>query len=195
MTAGSRGLRWWSGVAIVLMAAASSSPAEPARQPASSAAPMGQVKIEGGGIEGLVLVKRIGQTDTFDAANPLTFEKPGRSVSLPPGQYLARVVLRGGYSSRSYAWADDGRIGKVTADAQWLTVSPDKPCTLKAGVPLKLVPFVYRQGRVVRLMSDLVDAQGRQYHRSEPPRPLPQFTVYQGDREVASSESMSLEYG
>jgi hypothetical protein len=192
ITTGSRRLLCWIGLAVLLMAAAGHSPAA---EPASPAAPMGQLKIEGGAIERLWLMKRIGHDNAYDASKVLVFDRPGASVTVSAGQYLASIALQGGYTSHLHIQSDDGRVAKVQPDAAWMTVSPDEPCTLKAGSPLKLVPLAYRQGRTVRLMYELLDAQGRRYYPSAPPRPVPQFTIYQGDREIASSQSMSLEYG
>ncbi len=157
---------------------------------------MGQLLIEGDSIERLTFARRIGDTDTFDAAKPPVFEHPGASVSMPAGQYFLRLIeLRGGYTSQPYIQSDDGKTGKVPPDAEWLTISPDRPCTLQAGAPLKLQPYAYRQGRVIRLSFGLLDARGRGYYASAVLPRLPQFVVYQGDREIATSDSMSLEYG
>jgi hypothetical protein len=163
-------------------------------KPASAPA-MGQLKIEGDAIERLTLSKRIGNTNTFDAAKPLIFERPGASVSMPTGQYLPQIELRGGYTAHFYIQSNDGRTGTVLPNAEWLTISLDKSCTLKAGAPLKLVPRVYRLGRTIRLSYELLDAQGRRYYGSKSPRPIAQFAIYQADREIVSSESLSLEYG
>ena len=156
---------------------------------------MGQLKIEGGAVEQLTLEKRrINQQ--FDPMNPLIVHCLGSRMSIPAGEYrLQKIELKGGYCCDVPMQIIDGLTGKVLREAEWLTIGPDKPCTLKAGAPLKLVSRVYCLGRVIRLGYELLDAQGRRYYAPATPRQLPRFAVYQGDREIASSDSMSLEYG
>lgn len=170
--------------------------AEPDQPPATPTPVMGELHIEGDAIETLTLARRIGQGDDYDSANPLVLQRPGSSVSIPAGDYLLQEIeLTGGFGCYVPFRIVDGRTNKVIREPEWLTISPDKPCTLKAGAPLKLAPGVYRLGRLIHLTHELLDSQGRRYHASAIPRPLPQFAIYQANRQIASSDSMSLEYG
>jgi hypothetical protein len=76
-------------------------------------------------------------------------------------------------------------------EPEWLTISPDKPCSLKIGAPLRPVLLTHRRGRMIGLSYQLLDGEGRRYcseKRDQPPR----FTVYCDGYEIASG---SFEYG
>ena len=101
--------------------------------------------------------------------------KPGVSMFLPQGNYsIWNIELQGGY-----------RNGP---DNEALTLTPDAVCILAVGTPLKSSVSVTRQGRFLRLEYQLLDAQGRKYMNSSPPR----FVVYQGNRKIGSG---TFEYG
>ena len=199
MTTGNRSLLLWLCVAILVLIPVAIDrlvAAEPDGRQAAPAAAMGRLDIQGEAIEVLTLAKRIGDGDSFDSQNPLLLRHPGLSVSIPAGEYLLqKIELTDGFCCYVPFRIMDGVTGKAKKEPEWLTIRPDKPCTLRVGAPLKLNVGVYRLGGVVRFTHELIDVEGRRYHDSKPSRQFPQFAIYQGDRQIASGDSMSLEYG
>ena len=199
MVTGNRSLLLWPCLVILVLlsfAATYLAAAQPGQPPATPTPAMGRLDILGEAIETVTLAKRIGHGDAYDSRDPLVLRRPGSSVSIPAGEYLLQKIdLTGGFCCYVPFRVIDGLTDKVVKEPEWLTISPDKPCTLKAGAPLKLIPWAYRVGRLTHLSHRLVDAQGRSYYNSTTSRPLPRFAIRQGDREIASSDSMSLEYG
>lgn len=132
---------------------------------------VGELKLEGQGIEKLVLWSGGGSRKEFN--------RPGESLTLPVGTYTLREVrLEGGYVS-------DVRQPFT------VTVTTDKPAVLKVGAPLSQTVRAQRQGRVLALDYELAGTGGEKYragNRGEPPR----FAVYKGDEEIASGR---FEYG
>jgi hypothetical protein len=188
----------WASLAIfVLFSFAATGPAvaEPSQPPTAPTSAQGRLEILGEAVESVTLAKRIGHNDAVDSSHPLVLRPVGSSVSIPAGEYLLQEInLSGGFRCHVPFRVVDGLTNKVT-EPEWLTISPDRACMLSAGAPLRLTPGVYRVGRLTHLSHELLDAQGRRYYGSATPRPMPRFVVYQGDREIASSDSMSLEYG
>lgn len=143
--------------------------------PSQHGANLGELKVQGKYIKRLVLSQKDGGTEKFD--------KPGETIKLPVGEYqLQEVRLEGGYSCR---------IMRPISDADWVTIAEDKPAVLKVGAPLKQTVEVTRQGSLLLLNYKLLGAGGEPYtsdSRSDPPA----FTVYKGDKKIASCK---FEYG
>ena len=73
----------------------------------------------------------------------------------------------------------------------WVEVDEDKPAVLKVGAPLKQIVKATRQGRVLALDYKLSGIGGETYVRDDRSKP-PTFTVYKGDKKIASG---TFEYG
>jgi len=132
---------------------------------------VGEIKLQGENIEYLVLVRKGGHRETIS--------RPKGTVKLPAGEYrLHEVRLRGGYICRS----------SRTPVGDWITVAEDKPAVLKVGGPLKHSVRVQQQGRILVLNYGLHGVGGEIYtarlNRSKPPT----FTVYKGDKKIASDK-------
>lgn len=136
--------------------------------------PQATLEIVGKGVESLVLVDRAGRQRDLN--------RPGSSVSVPPGEYYPeQVVLQGGFSARG--WSFD--------QSMWFILAPGRPHRLEVGAPLTPTVTVKRRGSVLKLDYALVDASGRKYSPSDRKDP-PWFKVYQGDRQIGAG---SFEYG
>ncbi len=143
--------------------------------PSAQGTNLGELKVQGKYIERLVLRQKDGAIREFG--------KPGETIKLPAGEYrLEQVRLQGGYSCG---------ITRPISDADWVTVAADKPAVLKVGAPLKQTVEVRREGSLLLLNYKLLGAGGEAYtsdKRSDPPA----FTVYKGDKKIASCK---FEYG
>lgn len=131
---------------------------------------VGELKLEGKYIERLVLQSRDGKRERFD--------KPGESITLPAGEYrLLETHLKGGYICSS----------SRTPTGDWVTIAEDKSAVLKVGAPLKQIVKAQRRGKFLALNYELLGVGGEMYtsaNRSKPPI----FTVYKGDKEIASGK-------
>jgi hypothetical protein len=184
-------LAWLSLVLLALLATIGHvAAAEPGQQPPSSVPIMGQLKIDGQAVERLTLLKCSGVL--FDFANPIVLQRPPSMVSLPAGKYVLRQIdLNGGYHCNPGP-IFDAPNGKPLRETDWLlTISPDKPCSIKIDTPLKQQLRASRQGQTIYLAYQLLDSNGRRYAREKRGTP-PRFTVYCNGREV---DSGSFEYG
>jgi hypothetical protein len=136
---------------------------------------VGELNLQGQHIQRLVLSQKDGSRKKFD--------KPGETIKLAIGEYrLQEASLEGGYSCG---------ITRPISDADWVTIAEDKPAVLKVGAPLKQTVEVTRQGSLLLLNYKLLGAGGEAYtsdNRSDPPA----FTVYKGDKKIASCK---FEYG
>lgn len=130
----------------------------------------GELKLEGKGVSRLVLRRTGGSTERFD--------QPGETVELPPGKYqLLEAHLEGGYSCRFGRVPDYGPI----------EIDADEPAVFKVGAPLKQTVRVQRRGRSLTLDYELIGVGGENYtseSRNKPPR----FTIYRGEKEIASDK-------
>lgn len=130
----------------------------------------GELKLEGKYIERLVLLRKDGHREEFN--------RPEETIRLPMGEYrLREVYLRGGYTC--HAWRD--------SKINWVTVAPEKPAVLKVGAPLKQTVKVERRGRILVLDYELLGAGTEKYTSGDRSKP-PTFTVYKGDKEIASDK-------
>ena len=130
----------------------------------------GELKLEGKYIERLVLRQRDGQTQRLD--------HPAETIKLPVGEYrLLETHLIDGYSYRS----------SRTPSGDWVTIAADKPAVLKLGAPLTQTVKVKRQGSVLVLNYELLGSDGEKYTSSDRSKP-PTFTIYKGDKEIASGK-------
>ena len=127
----------------------------------------GELKLQGKYIKRLVLRRKDGRTERFD--------RPAETIKLPSGEYrLLEAHLKGGYTFRFLS-------------GDWITVSEDKPAVLKVGAPLKQTVKAQRRGRILALTYQLLGVGGEMYTGANRNKP-PTFTVYKGDREIASDK-------
>jgi len=128
---------------------------------------MGELKLEGKHIERLVLQRKDGHTERFD--------RPAATIKLPAGEYrLLEAHLKHRY------W-----FHFLSRD--WVTVGKDKPAVLKVGAPLKQTVKAQRQGNLLVLNYKLLGVGGEIYTGRDTSKP-PTFTVYKGDKEIASGK-------
>jgi hypothetical protein len=136
-----------------------------AQKALGEAAAQGELKLEGKHIKKVVLER--------EDSNKVAFDKPGESIKLAVGKYILREVqLEGGYVCR---YPRDSSI----------EIGEDKPAVLKVGAPLKQIVEVSREDRVLRLDYGLLGIGGEEYVNSDSNKP-PAFTVYKGDKKIAS---------
>ena len=150
-----------------------------------SATLRGRLHVEGDAIEQVILGK-VEAGGSVDAKNALVLRPPKLHVAIPAGQYVVMgIALQGGYLHIAPLQKADGKI-LVSRTAELLTIRPDKPCSLKVGLPLKpALLLVGRQGRTIQMVYALYDAQLRFYAEKMQEKP-PQFTVSCNGREVGS---------
>lgn len=131
--------------------------------------PRGVLTLEGKHLDYLELLAKDGHTERIT--------RPEAAIELPPGEYrLQQVRLEGGYShSRRVSGYD------------WVTVAADKPATLKVGAPLIPAVKAQREGRILRLSCELLGAGGEAYTSTDRSKP-PTFTVYKGQKKIASGQ-------
>jgi len=131
---------------------------------------LGELKLQGKYIERLVLRRKDGRTERFD--------RPAETIRLPAGEYrLQEARLKSGYTCR---------IMRVSR-GDWVTVAEDKPALLKVGAPLRQTVKAQRRGRVLVLNYELLGIGGEKYTGRDRSKP-PTFTVYKGDKEIASDK-------
>jgi hypothetical protein len=131
---------------------------------------LGELRFEGKYIEGLVLRRKDGSTERFD--------QPDETIRLPAGEYrLLETHLKGGYTCRS----------SRTPAGDWVTIAEDNAAVLKVGAPLKQTVRARRRGRILVLNHELLGVGGEIYAGSDRTKP-PTFTVYKGDKEIASDK-------
>jgi len=130
----------------------------------------GELKLDGKYIERLVLRSRNGRTQRLD--------HPDEIINLPTGEYcLQEVHLVDGYSCR---------VSRTRSNT-WITIAEDKQAVLKLGAPLKQTVKVQRHGTVLVLNYELIGGGGEKYTSSDRSKP-PTFTIYKGDKEIASDK-------
>lgn len=130
---------------------------------------VGEIKLQGKSIERLVLWRKDGRTERFD--------QPAETIKLPVGEYrLLESHLKGGYTCRS-----------SRTPYNWITVAEDKPAAFKVGAPLKPTVKAQRQGSVLVLNYELLGIGSEIYTDSNRNKPST-FTVYKGDKEIASDK-------
>ncbi|MBC8470313.1 MAG: hypothetical protein H8D56_12650 [Planctomycetes bacterium] len=142
----------------------------PAQETNKQDSAKGELKIEGKYIERLVLRQRDGRTQSLD--------HPDEIVKLPVGEYhLLETHLIDGYSCRS----------NRTPSGDWVTIAEDRPAVLKLGAPLTQTVKVKRRGSALILNYELLGGGGEIYTSSDRSKP-PTFTIYKGDKEIASGK-------
>jgi hypothetical protein len=163
-------------------------PAQPPKAEPSSAV-TGQLNIEGQGVERITLERREARHG-LDPCVTVVPDRSGAAVLVPAGEYwLREVAIKGGYSCSHPRRIVDGLNG-IEQEEEWLTISPEKPCSLKIGGLLKPTVGAYRQGRTVRIGWGLLDAGRREYSCRN--AQAPRFAIYCDGQAVGSG---SFEYG
>jgi len=128
-----------------------------------------ELKLEGENIEQLILQSG-NQKQTFD--------KPGKSIMLESGTYqISQLQLKGGFIC--YPYVDTTRLGVIQ-------VGPGEPAILKAGGPLEQHITVQRKGQLLAMDYRLIGIAGEGYRLEREYGPT--FTIYKGDKEVASGK-------
>ncbi len=131
---------------------------------------LGELKLQGKYINYLVLRRKDGHSEKFN--------RPAETIKMPVGEYrLQEVRLKGGYTCRPLS----------VSGRDWVRVSEDKPSMLKVGAPLKQTVKAQRQGRILALNYQLLGMGGEMYTSANRNKP-PTFTVYKGDKEIASDK-------
>ena len=131
----------------------------------------GELKLEGKSIIRLILRRE-------DDNEKEEFRRPEQTIKLPTGEYRVQEVhLDGGY----ICYASRGPKRHL------ISVTFDEPETLKIGAPLKQTVKVNRQGRHLVMNYELLGVGGEKYTGGNSGVP-PTFTVYRGDKEIASDK-------
>lgn len=134
---------------------------------------MSTLRIEGQGIERLVLQGSTGRRTVHYYREP--------NLVLREGSYrLEEVVLQGDYSSLGL---------QIPAAARVLKIEPGGLVTLKLGAPLRQTVRVERWGRSLVLDYQLFGQGGESYAvtQRQAAKP-PAFVIYQGENKVASGD-------
>lgn len=135
---------------------------------------LGQLKIEGQDIEYLELQAQ--------HVVPI-FEPNQTTLPVPVGDYQCTALnLKRQGHQQMYVQSLDQRV----------TVDADQPATFRIGGPLKTLLTAERVNKYLRLNVKTVGQGGEEYQGGGASGPAPQFTVFKGDREVASGR---FEYG
>jgi hypothetical protein len=140
-----------------------------------SEVPMGRLSLEGKFIKRLSL--RAGSARVL-------LEAPEAIESIPVGEYECESIF-----------LDGGELGLFsTSDAHTLSVLvlENENATLKVGGPLSSSVDVKRMGNTLQLNYKLLDVWGHSYTSGQRVDKPPTFTIYKGDKEIASG---SFEYG
>ena len=147
---------------------------EEAREETGQKPAQGELKLEGRYIKQLTLERRGGEN--------VKFNQPAESIKVAAGNYrLWEIQLESGYACRRW----------MVPDQNWVEVGEDKPAVLKVGAPLKQIVKATRQGGVLSLGYELSGMGGETYVREDRSNP-PTFTVYKGDKKIASG---TFEFG
>ena len=165
------------GVAVLMLCLLANTVfGEQAAEKTEQGATPGEMKLEGKYIKQLTLEHRGG--------NNVKFDQPGESIKVVVGRYrLREVQLESGYTCWEWILPE--------LKQNWIEVGEDEPAVLKAGAPLKQIVKAKREGRVLSLDYQLSGIGGESYARDDRSKP-PTFTVYKGDKKIASG---TFEYG
>lgn len=158
-------------VSLMMAALGVASGEEPAGAPVS---PAGWLVIEGKGVATLQLETRAG---------PALQRMPVEGkISLMPGEYrITQIQLKAGYQA----------YRREQREEDWFRLAPGQSHTVRIGAPLTPTVHVQRQGRLLTLDYQLLDAEGWNYSRGDRTNP-PEFRVFRGDEEIGSG---NFEYG
>jgi len=130
---------------------------------------MYELRLEGENIEQLILQS---------GNQKQTYNQPGKSIMLGPGTYqISQLQLKGGFMH--YPYSDTIRLGPTH-------VGPGEPAILKAGGPLEQRVTVQRKGQLLTMDYRLIGVAGESYRNDN--RYPPTFTIYKGDKEIASGK-------
>ena len=128
-----------------------------------------ELKLEEGNIERLILQS---------GEQKKTFDKPGKSIMLKPGTYqVYRLQLKDGFTYNPYE--NTTRLGPIQ-------IRPGEPAVLKAAGPLEQHIKVQRNGQLLTMDYRLIGSAGESYRNDR--RHPPIFTIYKGDKEIASGK-------
>lgn len=126
-----------------------------------------ELKLEGKFIQYIVLIDENNKGQTLNQSE--------ESINLPEGTYrVGQIHLQGGYVNYNYKRRE-------------ITLTKDKPATLKIGGPLKQTLDVQRQGTILKLDYKLVGIGDESYTQNDRTKP-PQFAIYNGDKQIAAGQ-------
>jgi hypothetical protein len=112
----------------------------------------------------------------------VVIDKPEALVKVPVGSYgPSKVCLKKGDTE---AYLD----GRTQSSAGRITVTDSKPAVLTAGGPLTNSVSIGRRGKNLSLNYQLVGAGGAYQLVNQDRLHPPEFTIYQGDKKVASGK-------
>jgi hypothetical protein len=112
----------------------------------------------------------------------VVIDKPEAVVRVPVGSYgPSKVCLKKGD-------AEAHLDGRTQSSAGRITVNDRKPAVLTAGGPLTNSVSVSRRGKNLALNYQLVGAGGAYQMANQDRSHPPEFTIYQGDKKVASGK-------
>ena len=139
-----------------------------AGEQAGRSSALGELRLEGEGIERIVL-------QAGDKSR--TIEQPGQSIMLEPGVYsVSEVHLKGGFTHYNF------REPQITP----VQVGPGAPAVIKVGGVLRQTVKVQRRGQLLVMDYQLTGAGGEWYRVGGGLRPG--FTIYKGDKKIASGK-------
>jgi hypothetical protein len=140
-----------------------------------SEVPMGRLALEG------KFIKRL----SLRAGSALVIlDAPEAIESIPAGEYeCENIFLDGG---------ELGLFSTTNPPAVSVSVRENETATLKVGGPLSSSVKVQRMGNALQLSYNLTDVGGYSYTSGQRTDKPPTFTIYKGDKEIASG---SFEYG
>jgi hypothetical protein len=149
---------------------------KPALQFVEQSVAVGELKITGKFIQRLVL-----------PGEPylVVLDQPAGAVRVPVGSYNQLNLQLAQGSAVAY------HVASPLPPAKRITVTDRAPTLLAIGGPLTNTVFAARQGRYLRLNYQLIGAGGETYELDLLDRdylPPPQFTVYKGERKIASGK-------
>jgi len=154
---------------------------KPPLPPSKTRSPLpGELRLGGEYIDELVLDCEDGSTKTFN--------RPGKTITLPAGRYrLNEVTLKGGFRREQESvypeWDEHPKWDHTLP----IVVTADKPVQLNTGGPLRQIVRVEKDSRYLRITHNFVGVGGKRYFSTDQSRP-PVFTVYRGDKKVASGQ-------
>jgi hypothetical protein len=176
----SKQVSWLLYLATSQLLAVASAADKPAQPPLSEAPASCELIFEGpfaNGIEKLILDSNREPV----SHETVVLDHPGSKAVLPAGKYeIVEIRLQEGLRTR----ASDQR--------ETLVLTPEEPCRLAVLAPLTPRVTVKRSGRLLVLDCQVCDVDGKKATSVRGRVPPPQFTVYQGDREIGSG---TFEYG
>jgi len=162
-----RGFAVWIFISVVIVTSSVALGNQAASQ--SEQPIMYELKLEGKNIEQLILQS---------GDQKQTYNQPGKSIMLEPGTYhVSELHLKGGFTHF---------LSQGPTRLEPIQVGPGDPAIFNAGGPLEQCITVQRKNQLLTIDYQLIGAAGESYRNNN--RYPPTFTIYKGDKEVASGK-------